>query len=199
MAPITSISCLLIITMLTEIQNPKSLKKAGNANDLLESICAIFAESSQSENPVKAKDPKTSTSKLDASHDRVKIRKRRRKLNSTLRKKHRCCSDDSCNADCKCRYASRECRPGLCQCTNCSNTYSNRKLPLFEVRESNISGARSGLFAGEDIPGGTFLGEYKGKRCSLKPGDEDHRDHQDYRVTRFAISPSTPYLCLKKA
>ena len=56
--------------MFTEIQNPKSLKKAGNVNDLLESICTIFAESSQSENPVKAKDTKVSTSKFDVNHDR---------------------------------------------------------------------------------------------------------------------------------
>lgn len=70
MTSVTLISCLLVITMLTEIQNPNNLKKVGNANDLLESICAIFTESLQSENSVKTKDIKALTSKLDASHDR---------------------------------------------------------------------------------------------------------------------------------
>jgi hypothetical protein len=195
LVPVPSASHLLFITMLTEIKNSKSLKKAATADELIESICAFYAELCQSENSFETADHKISTSKLDACHNRGIVKKSRRKKKPKTRKKHKYCSDDSCNADCKCRYASRECRPGLCRCTNCSSTFSNRKTPLLEVRQSNIPAAKLGLFAEEDISGGTFLGEYKGPKYSAKRVDEDHQDH---KVTRFTISPSILSLRLNK-
>jgi hypothetical protein len=56
------------------------------------------------------------------------------------------------------------------------------------VRESSIDGAGQGLFAAEDLKGGTFLGEYKGKIQIC--GSVSEEDESNDKVTRFAVSKS---------
>jgi SET domain-containing protein len=70
----------------------------------------------------------------------------------------------SCGSDCVCIQYSRECDPLRCSCSGCINVFHQRQLPSLEVKSSKIPGAGKGLFAKEDIPLGTFLGEYVGRK-----------------------------------
>jgi hypothetical protein len=79
-----------------------------------------------------------------------------------------------------------------CRCKACANVITAQATPRFEVGVSTIAEAGQGLFAAEDIKGGTFLGEYKGEvRFCTRNGEESEDDEDDDdKVTRFAISTS---------
>ncbi len=74
--------------------------------------------------------------------------------------------------------------PRACRCQICA-----QQTPKFDVRESTIPGAGNGLFAGEDIGGGSKLGTYMG--LIHESDSEEKRESEeddDEKMTRFTIS-----------
>lgn len=89
---------------------------------------------------------------------------------------------------------NRECMVEKCLCSGCPNVFEGRTPPKLVVRTSTRD-AGKGLFAGEDIKNGTFLGEYEGEICyrsetkKMDGEDEtDDKDETDDRVSLFQIS-----------
>jgi hypothetical protein len=107
----------------------------------------------------------------------------------TCRNVRQGCLCHDCTYDCPCRKAGYECDPGLCKscgvdvvldpanrhdleiekkhCQNCA-LQLDRPHRTF-VGESSIHGW--GLYAGEDIPKGGFLGRYRGEAISKKEAE----------------------------
>jgi hypothetical protein len=107
----------------------------------------------------------------------------------TCRNVRQGCLCHNCKDDCPCRNAGFECEPGLCKscgvdvvldpanrgdldigkkrCQNCA-LQLDRPYRTF-VGESSVHGW--GLYAGEDIPRGGFLGRYRGEAISKKEAE----------------------------
>jgi hypothetical protein len=99
------------------------------------------------------------------------------------------CMCEDCKVDCPCREAGYECDPGLCKrcgvnaildpanrydlntrdklCNNCMLQLDRPKRTF--VGESSVHGW--GLYAGEDIPSGGFIGRYKGELISKEQAE----------------------------
>lgn len=76
--------------------------------------------------------------------------------------------------------------------SSCASLFNKGPVPredLIEVKASDIPGAGKGVFAKKDIPAGTYIGYYHGKRLTKKEADFLRKDKKHYYLFWLSDCP----------
>ena len=101
-----------------------------------------------------------------------------------------CDHDGACTQSCNCVKYRRECIDA-CVCQHCKNNFTNVRPPRTEIKPSNYKDAGLGLFAGEAISKGTYIGSYHGPiKSQPTPGEPTicSQSHEEEGMSIFRIS-----------
>lgn len=164
-----------------------------DAEDLLSKITSLFSDDLKPQRRQRLSVSRSLASQQGTIHGRInKVCSKGHQRTSSLAQQNqlRCNRPSVPKGSRRSRRIAQKRKPlhqcSRCHCQTCADVIAAQATPRFEKGDSTIAGAGQGLFAAEDIKGGTFLGEYKGK---VRNESEDD-DNDDDKVTGFTISTS---------